>query len=322
MAYLVGTDEAGYGPNLGPLVISATVWRIEDGASTHDLYKLLRRAITAKPPPRTVTRSRRVVLADSKTVYSPDRGLALLERGVLTMLAVAGRPVGTWREAWQALAPESLIELDREAWSAGYDAPLPADDRCGEVAKAAERVRAALAEAGVELIDVRSRAIFASRWNSLLDEGTKGAALSNLTFELLCAMLRKFDGSAVSVICDKHGGRNRYQALLQPHVGEWLVEVYGESRRESMYRWGPDGGRTQVCFRPRAEAHLPAALASMASKYLRELAMRAFNAFWCARVPKLRPTAGYPRDARRFKRAIEPVQAELGIEDVHLWRVR
>ena len=46
----------------------------------------------------------------------------------------------------------------------------------------------------------------------------------------------------------------------------------------------------------------------MASKYLRELAMRAFNDFWCTRVPGLAPTAGYPRDARRFKTAIEPLQ--------------
>ena len=45
---------------------------------------------------------------------------------------------------------------------------------------------------------------------------------------------------------------------------------------------------------------MPAALASMTSKYLRELAMRAFNEFWCGRVHDLAPTAGYPRDARRF----------------------
>jgi hypothetical protein len=67
---------------------------------------------------------------------------------------------------------------------------------------------------------------------------------------------------------------------------------------------------------------LPAALASMASKYLRELAMEALNAFWRHRVAGLRPTAGYPQDARRFKAEIAAVQAELGIPDRQIWRMR
>jgi hypothetical protein len=50
--------------------------------------------------------------------------------------------------------------------------------------------------------------------------------------------------------------------------------------------------------------------------------MRAFNGFWCARVPGLRPTAGYPGDAPRFKREIEKVQRELGVADHVLWRNR
>ena len=28
MPYLIGMDEAGYGPNLGPLVVSASVWQM------------------------------------------------------------------------------------------------------------------------------------------------------------------------------------------------------------------------------------------------------------------------------------------------------
>ena len=35
----------------------------------------------------------------------------------------------------------------------------------------------------------------------------------------------------------------------------------------------------------------------MASKYLRELAMRPFNEFWSRHVPELKPTAGYPLNA-------------------------
>jgi hypothetical protein len=60
----------------------------------------------------------------------------------------------------------------------------------------------------------------------------------------------------------------------------------------------------------------------MASKYLRELAMGAFNEFWRRRVAGLRPTAGYPQDARRFKADIAGALASLGIDDRQLWRAR
>jgi hypothetical protein len=100
------------------------------------------------------------------------------------------------------------------------------------------------------------------------------------------------------------------------------VEIHGESRAQSVYRFGPQGRRVEICFRAGGEAILATALASMCSKYLRELAMRPFNHFWCRQVPKLRPTAGYPGDSRRFKAAITAAQAGLGIDDRTLWRER
>ena len=47
MGYLIGTDEAGYGPNLGPLVISASVWQVPDGASAEELFHRLRPVVAA-----------------------------------------------------------------------------------------------------------------------------------------------------------------------------------------------------------------------------------------------------------------------------------
>ena len=70
------------------------------------------------------------------------------------------------------------------------------------------------------------------------------------------------------------------------------------------------------------ESFLPTALASMTAKYLRELSMRAFNEFWCARVPGLRPTAGYPTDAPRSNSEIAPCSASWAIDDHVLWRNR
>ena len=75
-------------------------------------------------------------------------------------------------------------------------------------------------------------------------------------------------------------------------------------------------------FRTKGEAFLPTALASMTAKYLRELSMRAFNEYWCARVPNLRPTAGYPGDASRFRGEVAALQRELGIADRVMWRGR
>ena len=70
------------------------------------------------------------------------------------------------------------------------------------------------------------------------------------------------------------------------------------------------------------EAALPTACASLCSKYLRELAMDAFNDFWQARVPNLRRTAGYPLDAKRFLQDIGPALAAAGIPHERLWRMK
>ncbi len=106
-----------------------------------------------------------------------------------------------------------------------------------------------------------------------------------------------------TVVCDKHGGRNRYGPLLQQQFSDDLVCILSEGSEESGYRLGPHDAATTIHFRARAESDLAAALASMTAKYLRELAMRALNDYWCRQVPGLRPTAGYPL-TRRFKHEI------------------
>ena len=221
------------------------------------------------------------------------------------------------------LDPQTAAALDRDPWHIDYDGPVPVHAEALHIVRLAEKLQAAAEQAQVRLVAIRSRAVFPEAWNRLLDEhGNKSTALSFVTLKLLAEALEQFDDEPASVICDKHGGRNSYQPLLQRHVTDYLVEVHGEGRDESLYRWGPPERRTQIAFRTKAERYLPTALASMASKYLRELAMRAFNDYWGRRVPGLKPTAGYPVDAARFKADIAAAQQELGIEDRILWRNR
>jgi hypothetical protein len=165
--------------------------------------------------------------------------------------------------------------------------------------------------------------VFELEFNQLIGHhGSKGTLLSHATLELAAQSIEGLPCGPITVICDKHGGRSRYRDLLMHWFPECLIEIYGEGREESLYRFGPAERRIEFRFRAKGEKCLATALASMASKYLRELAMRAFNAFWCSRVPDLAPTAGYPEDAARFKRSITVVQAELEIEDRSLWRCR
>ena len=58
----------------------------------------------------------------------------------------------------------------------------------------------------------------------------------------------------------------------------------------------------------------------MTAKYLRERLMSSINAYWCRHVTDLRPTAGYPGDARRFRDSIESVAAQLGHAVEDWWR--
>ena len=175
----------------------------------------------------------------------------------------------------------------------------------------------------MRLVSIRSRAIFPELFNHSTNHfGNKAEALSKITLELLAESFEYCQDEGVLVVCDRHGGRARYGRLLQEQFPDPLVEVHSETPTNSVYRWGPEDRRIEVQFRVGGEAFMPTALASMTSKYLREVAMRAFNDFWCGRVPDLAPTAGYTRDAHRFRSAIREAQLALGIDDRILWRDR
>lgn len=326
MAFLIGTDEAGYGPNLGPLVISATAWEVPDGLGNEGLHEHLDGVVARKPTYNARNRNadagkQPVAITDSKALYSSDKGLKNLEMGLLAALAAIGIMPRTWQELWNALAPGAVDSMQSIPWFADYDEPIPIDCEAEQCAAAGENLKDGFVNAGVRLTAVRSRSVFAEEFNSLIYRyGSKGTTLSRQTLALAGELIDSLPPGPVSVVCDKHGGRNRYAALLAVQFPDAVIEVHGESRQASHYRFGPHDRRVEFCFRTKAEACLPAALASMASKYLRETAMRAFNEFWRRRLPELKSTAGYPQDAKRFRADIAEEQKKLHIDDAVLWR--
>ena len=329
MPYLLGTDEAGYGPNLGPLVISASVWEVPEGVRGDELYQRLQAVVapaaarSAVYPRRGSAADQRTVIADSKVLYQSQKGLKLLERGLWAAWSLIDQRPAVCGDVWKLLTgPDGGSRC--EALSNGWDSlPAPRDFDAAEIDRLRPGWREALAQAGVRLVDLQSVAIFPREFNDAVDRSSsKGAALSHWTLQLVARLIGSLGNERISVLCDKHGGRDRYVPLLMDSFPDQFIEVVSEGRLLSVYRFGPAERRVEIAFQAKGESHLPTALASMASKYLRELAMHAFNDFWRRQVADLRPTAGYPVDALRFKADIAAAQRSLGIDDRILWRTK
>lgn len=316
MPYLIATDEAGLGPNLGPLVISATVWQLPDAMSPGDLFEVLQDSIV---PAAGQVDGNRFAVADSKLLYKPGGTRAHLERGVLVGLASLARHPRTWRTLFDALDPISCSARDSIPWYEGYDEPVPLDIAPDDLSAPYQRFTDVCQRQGVRLCEMRSRVIYPPEFNRQLATYGKGELLSHATLGLAAELATPLTGP-ISIVCDKHGGRNRYADLLADHFGDVFIEIHGEGRDLSAYAFGPADRRIDACFRTRAESILAVGLASMVSKYLREISMRAFNRFWAAHVEGLRPTAGYPQDAKRFLKDVGDQQHRMGIDQDTLWR--
>ncbi len=311
MYSFIGMDEAGYGPNLGPLLISATSWDLPGHPKEIDLWKLLDPVLTATPEKKET----RLHVADSKQVYSSTKGIRSLEKSVLVFLNITGHPTDSFHSLWKSLTKDCYPEKDFPPWFDQKDISLPLKNSREEIESTAESVSNCLQENGIQLKEMRSDLVLAKRFNDYLDQyGNKGITLTTLSLSLLSKI---WDTSSPSyIVADKHGGRNRYDEYLSEVIDDEMIFRIEESREKSIYRIG----QTEILFQTKAESHLPVALASMVCKYLRELSMELFNQYWVEYQPDLKPTKGYPQDARRFIREIKVIQEKLGIQDKTLWR--
>ncbi len=122
---------------------------------------------------------------------------------------------------------------------------------------------------------------------------------------------------------DKHGGRHYYLQPLSQAFPEAWIDRGPEGPDLSRYTIRDRNRRLELTLMPRADqCDGLVALASIVSKTVRELWMDVFNAYWRGRIPGLRPTAGYPSDAVRFRQAIERIASAEGHDPAHWWRIK
>ncbi len=297
MATVIGMDEAGYGPVLGPLTVGAAAFEVPDADG--DLWELFGSAVrrTRSGPPGGL------LVADSKYVYAGGRGLDDLERAVLAFLRTdGGRPPESFHGLTQRLCGKDAPACSDPWWS---DTPLPVRATAHGVESAATALAAARPR--VRFLGLAARVVAPGPFNDLVARHrNKAILLFQQNMSLIDEMAARFGGDLAFFI-DKHGGRHYYAPLLANNFFGRPLRTLRESPRASSYEVALPGRTLRFAFIEKAdELHFPAALASMACKYLRELFMLCFNAYWCERVGGLRPTAGYAEDSARFIAAIRP----------------
>ncbi len=312
MTLVIGTDEAGYGPNLGPLVVAATAWRVP-AASCPEAHLGTVAADVGRSAKLTG-----LPWADSKQMYKPGGGLAALERGVLATLtqspgdgaALAAR-LGLDVGLGETGAPPE--------WPRFLAMKLPRGATAAEIARLAEAVALVLPRHDMELVAVACRVVHPGPFNALLEAGlNKSDILSRTTLDLAAALRDLAPDEQAAVWCDRHGGRKAYAPLVGRHFGAALVQTLEETPARS--RYAIPANRLQIEFAVGGESRVPVALASMTAKYVRELSMAAFNDHWGERCPGLQPTAGYPVDARRWREEADRAVCAEGIPAGMLWR--
>ena len=331
----VGVDEAGYGPNLGPLLIGGSAWVVPAEMTETELCTLL--AAEQFCTAAWSANCDHVPLGDSKKLYQSATGLRTLELGLLAMLAtlsdehqVLCGSLGKLDQFVERLAPAST--RSNAAGTNSKVAPwylnlsefsVPVIEAFEpEIARLSGLAKRRLQKHGIELVAANAMVIDEAEFNrQVLQYDSKGKLLSLVTFEMVNCLLTAAPELPAEIFCDRQGGRKNYMPLLLEWMPEsWFIETQQSNERCS-YRT-TTGRNLDIHFSVGGDSFPPTALASMVAKYLRERLMESLNHYWNQQVSGIKPTAGYPQDAVRFRKSIEAKATELGLPLEIWWRSR
>ena len=113
---------------------------------------------------------------------------------------------------------------------------------------------------------------------------------------------------------DKLGATSHYAPGLMRAFEDRHLKVVAEDQDRSAYEMVTGPSCWQISFTRSGDSrHMPVAMASLISKYVREILMECFNAYWSGHVADLKPTAGYYQDGLRFLSDIKDHARRLNV---------
>ncbi|MHC4259004.1 MAG: hypothetical protein ACYSTF_01135 [Planctomycetota bacterium] len=319
MAVLVGIDEAGFGPILGPLVVSSSAFSLPHRLVKADLWQILRKSVGNK-------RRRlagRLLITDSKKAYSKSIGIKHLQRTVLTSLRCLYREPVNLLDLLTMLCPDFRDRLESYPWYKKAESYSIQTNQADTII-ASTVLQDDLAANGIELFTLRSCCLDVGYYNKMMNSvKNKASVLFTATSQLIKTAFDNFGGGELQIVVDRQGGRIRYRKNLQRMFPNTQLKVLREATAASSYELQTKNKRMRLHFVVGAdERFLPVSLASMISKYLRELLIDNINRYFSSFHADLKPTAGYWKDGLRFIEDLETKLPQLQYDRDQLIRCR
>ena len=319
MAILAGIDEAGFGPLLGPLVVSSCAFSVGGELVEGDLWQVLRKSVGR-------TRKHlggRLLIADSKKAYKRSEGLGHLERSVLGVLGSVGERPADLGSLLSVLCPDCLGRLIEYPWYVETERRLLPVDR-PDLRIAGKVFGDDMEGRGVKLVSLASQCLDVAHYNTMIHSvKNKAQVLFVTTTRLVQSLLDRFPGQDIHILIDRQGGRVHYREHLLRSFPEMDLHILAENEQRSAYALRNGSRVVRLGFEVGAdERHLAVSLASMVSKYVRELLMERVNRYFASKSPELKPTAGYWKDGLRFLDDVERHLHDFEIDRHRLVRCR
>ncbi len=303
MAVIVGIDEAGYGPLLGPLVVSSSAIRVPDDVLSVSLWQLLEDAVSL-----TKKGSKgRIVINDSKKLHHSAGDYSLLARSVLACRAAATE------SAAEMPLPKSIGELlkllnfDNPDCFNGYlwyqnllSENLSYDD--SDISIAASSMWRTMRKLNISIEYMYAIPMPVGQYNDAVElTGNKSVVLFNQACKHIFYAWENYSHEKLNIVIDKQGGRSNYRDKLQKIFPYAQINELKRTPHLSSYHI-VDGKRSmKTHFIAKGDQkQLTVALASLISKLVREIMVEQLNKYFISRVTGLKPTAGYYQDGMRF----------------------